>query len=128
MSSQARILVVDDERSMQEFLELFFRGEGYEVTTAGDIESARLHLEGDEFDVVITDLRMPRVGGREFFDMLKRERPSVADKVVFCTGDTVDTDTLNFLENVDRPHIKKPFTLGELRTVLSQAVGEHGGK
>jgi DNA-binding NtrC family response regulator len=49
MSSKARILVVDDERSMQEFLEIFFRSEGYEVVTAGDVQSARLHLEGDEF-------------------------------------------------------------------------------
>ncbi|MCH7708954.1 MAG: DNA-binding response regulator, partial [Myxococcales bacterium] len=45
MSSTARILVVDDERSMQEFLEIFFRSEGYEVLTAGDVQSALLHLE-----------------------------------------------------------------------------------
>ena len=41
MSAKARILVVDDERSMQEFLEIFFRREGYHVVTAGDLDTAR---------------------------------------------------------------------------------------
>ena len=59
MTAKARILVVDDERSMQEFLEIFFRREGYHVVTAGDLETARTHLEEDEFDVVITDIQMP---------------------------------------------------------------------
>jgi len=59
MSSKARILVVDDERSMQEFLEIFFRSEGYEVVTAGDVQSARLHLEGDEFDVLTSSRPRP---------------------------------------------------------------------
>ena len=59
MTAKARILVVDDERSMQEFLDIFFRSEGYEVVTAGDLSSALLHLEGDEFDVVVSDIQMP---------------------------------------------------------------------
>ena len=45
MTARARILVVDDERSMQEFLEIFFRSEGYDVQTVGDVHEARLHLE-----------------------------------------------------------------------------------
>ena len=59
MSAKARILVVDDERSMREFLEIFFRGEGYDVTTAADVDSALLALDADDFDVVITDIQMP---------------------------------------------------------------------
>ena len=61
MSSRARILVVDDERSMQEFLEIFFRREGYDVVTVGDVASALARLENDDFDVVISDLQMPGV-------------------------------------------------------------------
>ena len=63
MSAKARILVVDDERSMQECLEIFFRREGYHVVTAGDLDTARAHLEEDEFDVVITDIQMPGGSG-----------------------------------------------------------------
>jgi len=67
VSAKARILVVDDERSMQEFLEIFFRSEGYDVVTAGDVETALVHLESDDFDVVISDVQMP---GRSGIDLL----------------------------------------------------------
>ena len=53
MKAPARILVVDDELSMQEFLEIFFRSEGFEAVAVGDVESALLQLESDEFDVVM---------------------------------------------------------------------------
>ena len=48
MTANARVLIVDDERSMQEFLEIFFRREGYDVTTASDVASATLCLENDD--------------------------------------------------------------------------------
>ncbi len=57
MSSSARILVVDDERSMREFLEILLRKEGYDVTTAGDVDSALLALDSDDYDLVVTDIR-----------------------------------------------------------------------
>ncbi len=65
MTAQGRILVVDDERSMQEFLEIFFRREGYEVTTTGDVESALLCVENGDFDLIITDMQMPERNGLE---------------------------------------------------------------
>ena len=60
---RARILVVDDERSMQEFLEIFLRREGYDVLTAGDVDTAIAHLDSDEVDLVITDMQMPEKTG-----------------------------------------------------------------
>ena len=59
MKHEAHILVVDDERSMREFLEIFFQREGYKVTTAPGVDQAEVHLENDEIDVVITDMQMP---------------------------------------------------------------------
>jgi two-component system NtrC family sensor kinase len=71
------------------------------------------------YDLIITDLRMPELGGREMFERLKRERPEVAERIVFSTGDTVRGDTLQFLESVGRPYLRKPFTLNELRAVMA---------
>ncbi len=82
MTGGARILVVDDERSMQEFLEIFFRSEGFQVVTAGDLESAKMHLEGDEFDVLITDIQMPGGSGLE----LLRATHEIAPETVKRTG------------------------------------------
>ena len=59
MTPAGRILVVDDERSMREFLEIFLRSEGYDVAAAGDVARAAGPLEADDFDVVITDVQMP---------------------------------------------------------------------
>ena len=66
MSASARILVVDDERSMREFLEIFFRREGYDVDDRRRRRRRRCsQLEADDFDLVITDIQMPGGSGLE---------------------------------------------------------------
>ena len=79
MSTRARILVVDDERSMQEFLEIFLRRQGYDVVTAGDVETALLAFENDDFDLVISDIQMP---GRSGLDLLHEIRDRSQETVV----------------------------------------------
>ena len=80
MTHKARILIVDDERSMQEFLEIFFRREGYDVETAGDVGSARLLcLENEDYDLVISDMQMPDGTGLDLLDYVREacsQRPS----------------------------------------------------
>jgi CheY-like chemotaxis protein len=71
------------------------------------------------FDLIICDLRMPRLGGREMYQTLSQMHPAVADRMVFATGDTVRGDTLQFLERLGRPFLQKPFKLDELRRVLA---------
>ncbi len=117
-----RVLVVDDEPHILHYLRAALEDWGHHVTVASDGQEALERLNRMRFDIIITDLRMPRVGGRAFYESLKRDMPDVAQQVVFCTGDTVDTDTLAYLEEVDRPHLKKPFTLGELRAMLAVAT------
>ena len=90
MNARARILVVDDERSMQEFLEIFLRGEGYEVTTAGDVPAARALLENDDFDVVITDIQMPGASGLE---LLHAARDASPDAIVIMITAYASTET-----------------------------------
>jgi len=74
------------------------------------------------FDVILTDLRMPTVGGREFYEPLAASDPAAASRVVFATGDTVGDDALRFLEASGRPFLRKPFTLAELRTALARTA------
>ena len=59
---EGEVGVVDDEQSMREFLEIFFRREGFDVVTTGDVDSALLAVESDDFEVVISDVK------RRFFD------------------------------------------------------------
>jgi two-component system NtrC family sensor kinase len=114
-----RILVVDDEPHILHYMRATLESWGHCVAQAVDGEEARERLSRGGFDLVIADLRMPRLGGREFYEELKRTRPNQAEQVVFATGDTVRGDTLAFLRSVGRPYLHKPFSLTELRALLA---------
>ncbi len=117
-----RVLVVDDEPHILHYMRATLEAWGHIPVVAAD-GLAGLSLIGDEnFDLVISDLRMPRLGGREFFEEVVRSHPAMADRVVFATGDTVRGDTLAFLETLDRPYLHKPFSLAELRTLLADVA------
>ena len=112
------ILVVDDEPHILHYMRATLESWGHQVELASDGTEAVERALVTPFDVIICDLRMPRLGGREMYNNLARAHPHIARKVIFATGDTVRGDTLQFLETLGRPFLHKPFTLGELRTVL----------
>jgi two-component system NtrC family sensor kinase len=125
-SGTLRVLVVDDEPHILHYMRATLESWGHTVEVASDGTEAVERALVSPFDVIICDLRMPRLGGREMYNNLERQYPDIARKVIFATGDTVRGDTLQFLELLGRPFLHKPFTLAELRTVLGNvAVGGH---
>jgi two-component system response regulator PilR (NtrC family) len=120
MKAPARILVVDDERSMQEFLEIFFRSEGYDAVTAGDVESALLHLEGDEFDVVITDIQMPGGSGLDLLSAVQKMEPETV--VVMMTAFASTETAISAMKQGAYDYITKPFKVDEVRVVVEKAL------
>lgn len=118
-----RILVVDDEPHIQHYLLATLEAWGHTVRVASDGAEALQLLEHTAFDAIITDLRMPNVGGRAFFEALQQDRPDAARRVVFATGDTVGDDAQAFLETAGRPLLRKPFTQRELRAALAAVAG-----
>ena len=114
-----RILVVDDEPHILHYMRATLESWGHTVAGAADGTEAKDRLVRDRFDLVVADLRMPRLGGREFYEELNRDQPALAARVVFATGDTVRGDTLAFLKSVGRPYLHKPFSLTELRALLA---------
>jgi len=117
-----RVLVVDDEPHILHYMRATLESWGHSVEVASDGTEAVERALVIPFDVIICDLRMPRLGGREMYNNLARQHPAIARKVIFATGDTVRGDTLQFLETLGRPFLHKPFTLAELRTVLSSVA------
>ncbi|MBW2498005.1 MAG: sigma-54-dependent Fis family transcriptional regulator [Deltaproteobacteria bacterium] len=116
----SRILVVDDERSMQEFLEIFLRREGYDVITAGDVDTALVHLESDEIDLVITDLQMPEKTGLELIQAARESSPDTIVIVVTAFG-TTDSAIAAMKEGA-YDYLTKPFKVDELRIVMEKAL------
>jgi two-component system NtrC family sensor kinase len=116
---QLRVLVVDDEPHILHYMQATLESWGHEVVLASDGSQALKRALTQPFDLIICDLRMPRLGGREMYQTLAQMHPTVAERMVFATGDTVRGDTLQFLERLGRPFLHKPFKLDELRRVLA---------
>ena len=120
MSSMARVLVVDDERSMQEFLEIFLRSEGYEVETAGDVQSATLHVENDDFDIVISDMQMPDGTGIDVLHATHEHSPETV--VIMITAFASTENAIAAMKDGAYDYITKPFQVDELRIVIEKAI------
>ena len=82
--TKGKILVVDDERSMREILEIFLKSEGYSVLVANNGESAMETMKHDHFDLIITDMKMPVMGGIELMEKVKELHPDL--EVMIITG------------------------------------------
>jgi two-component system response regulator PilR (NtrC family) len=123
VSARGRILIVDDERSMQEFLEIFLRSEGYEVVTAGDIATARTHLEHDDFDVVITDIQMPGGSGLDLLRDVQSRPPGETDTMVIVMTAFASTETaIAAMKEGAYDYITKPFKVDAIRIILEKAI------
>ena len=118
-TERLRVLVVDDEPHILHYMQATLESWGHEVVLASDGSQALKRALTQPFDLIICDLRMPRLGGREMYQTLAQMHPAVAGRMVFATGDTVRGDTLQFLERLGRPFLQKPFKLDELRRVLA---------
>lgn len=121
-----RILVVDDEPEVAETLGEILKAEGHSVVYA---ESGRVALEGlaaGAFDLVISDLKMPDLDGPGLYNALREQNPSIAERMVFVTGDTLSPAARRFLDGANRPVIEKPFVPEDVRRALARAAGNRG--
>jgi two-component system NtrC family sensor kinase len=103
------VLIVDDEVEIVRLLTRVLQGEGHRVTAATNGHEARNLLDEHTYDLVICDLKMPGMNGRELYEHLKHKRPDMARRVVFSTGDVVSSDSWRFLQEAGNHYISKPF-------------------
>ncbi|HEY9173591.1 MAG TPA: response regulator [Verrucomicrobiae bacterium] len=116
----ARILIVDDEKSIRRTLGEFLRAEGYEVFEAEDADAAQQRLREAEFDVVVSDIILPRVTGVELLRRIHASSPHV--QVVMMTGEpTVETAT-EALRAGAADYLFKPITKAAILRAVANAV------
>ena len=117
--SAAHILVVDDERSIRELLEITFRKEGYRVEVADSVEAAKRKLESQIFDIVISDVRMPGESGVELLKLTKEISPD--SFFLLITGvPTVETAIAAINSGADRYVIKDHDLVDQLRRAVRE--------
>jgi len=115
----ANILIVDDERSICELLEITFRKEGHRVEIATRGEAARRSLESKIFDIIISDIRMPDMSGVDLLEYAKEVSPSTI--FLLITGvPTVETAIAAVNAGADRYVIKDHELVDQLRRAVSQ--------
>ena len=115
-----RILVVDDEESIREFLDIMLRKEGYEVTCAEDGQKAIETLKKKTFDMVISDLQMPNVTGLELLKHVKETYSELFFMLITAFGTTESAVEAMKMGAYD--YITKPFKIDEVRINIANAL------
>lgn len=109
------VLLVEDDANVAEMIADILRRDGMLVTTCEQAEAAWDKLSGAaDFDVILSDLRMPGMGGRAFYDKLKMFFPALSRRVIFLTGDTMGEDAAAVARETERPMLEKPVAPQDL--------------
>src|SRR6202022_127434 len=113
------ILVVDDEKSICELLEITFRKEGYRVEVAHSVEAAKRKLESQIFDIIISDIRMPGADGVDLLKLAKEIAPG--SFFLLITGvPTIETAIAAINSGADRYVIKDHELVDQLRRAVHE--------
>ncbi|PKN70157.1 MAG: DNA-binding response regulator [Deltaproteobacteria bacterium HGW-Deltaproteobacteria-12] len=115
-----KVLIVDDELNMRLVLAAMLKKEGYSVTSAADGLEALQILKSNKMDVVVTDLKMPRLDGMELLCRITEQYPQVPVIIITAHG-TVAT-AVEALKRGALDYITKPFELDDLKNVISKAI------
>jgi DNA-binding response OmpR family regulator len=118
-----RILLADDEQSIQTLLSFPLRKDGYEVTTAADGREALARFNEGRFDLVVLDVMMPRMDGLE---VCRRIRARNTVPIIMLTAKAEEIDKVLGLELGADDYITKPFSLREFRSRVRAALRRAG--
>ena len=117
---QARILVVDDELSMREFLTILLEREGYHAEAAPDAESGLRLLTAGGFDLVISDVNMPGIDGLALLEEIKRLNADIA--VLMVTAFSTAEQAVEAMKLGAYDYIAKPFRVEEIKVLVRNAL------
>ena len=112
------ILVVDDELAIIDVLYQVLKMDGHRVDTALNGQVALRKIEKERYDLIISDLKMPGMGGQELYQRVRAMDHDLSRRIIFSTGDVVSTDTRNFLEKSGNSYLQKPFDMDTIRHVV----------
>jgi len=119
----ASVLIVEDERALATAVGEALTDAGLVVDHASDGEEALARVRQKAYDVLICDLKMPRIDGMTLYRAIAATAPALARRVIFVTGDVAGTDAERFLADSGCRWLAKPFRLGDLLRAVRDTVG-----
>ncbi|MGB6483849.1 MAG: ATP-binding protein [Candidatus Acidiferrales bacterium] len=118
----AHILVVEDEPTVARLVGDVLREDGHNVEAVIDSQEGLVRVSRRRYDLIICDLRMPRLDGPAFYDALVHAQNSAQHRILFVTGDTLGPHTVEFLKSHQLPFLAKPFLVEELKLAVYRAL------
>ena len=115
-----RVLIIDDEKNYLLILQAILEDEGYEVTTINDPEMVMPYLEESEVDVVITDMKMPKITGKELLGHIKKIYPRLPVLIMTAFGSI--ESAVEVMRHGAFDYITKPFANDELLLSVNNAM------
>jgi two-component system response regulator PilR (NtrC family) len=117
---KGKILIVEDEKSMREVLKILLEGERYSVTSASDGFEGLSYINRDIFDLVITDMKMPKIDGFELLKKIKEISPETI--VIMITAFGTTESAVEAMKFGAYDYINKPFNIDEIRLIVRKAI------
>lgn len=117
-----KILVVEDEPILGRIFKRILGVEGFEVDVLNNGLSAQEAASNNEYDLCISDIRLPGVSGIQLYQYLEMNNEALSQKLIFITGDTMNSEIQAFLNTAGRPCLLKPFNPDELVTAVHNII------
>jgi DNA-binding NtrC family response regulator len=123
MKNAMKLLVIEDEASVQSFLRAALERSGYQIVMASSGEEGLKLLQQEDFNGVVSDMRTPgEIDGADVHEWLKHNRPEMVKRMLFVTGDIVNEETAQILRRTGVPCIEKPFRVNELVSAVKEVI------
>lgn len=116
------ILVVDDDKLLASALQWILADENYLVDIAFDGEEALTKVAAHRYDIVICDVKMPRMRGDEFYLKARELRPNIADRFIFITAFATDPNVTFFFTRNEVKYLVKPFPIEGLISCVKELL------
>jgi DNA-binding response OmpR family regulator len=115
------VLVIEDVQAIAElFYQILTRKFHCEVDRVPNCEEALQKLGSSAYDLILLDVRIPGMSGKQFYRMIREKDDALARKVVFTTGDVANAETLAFIEETGCLWLQKPFSLQQADDLLTR--------
>jgi two-component system NtrC family sensor kinase len=118
------VLVVDDEEPVGALLARLLHDLGHQSRVVTSGEAALKALAKEQFDLILSDVKMPGMSGFDLYRVLQQRYPELAQRLVFITGDTLSPVTRTTIAQLGTPYLAKPFAIDRLEALVRSFQGQ----
>ncbi len=116
-AEEKRVLVVEDEEVINNMMRDILEEERYKVDLASNGEEALAKIDINSYDLIICDIKMPHMNGKQFYNEIKAKKNGLADRFIFITGDS-SSQIVDFINQTGNRFLEKPFRIEEFKKCI----------